>query len=109
VILLGTKAACGSLFFKWTVREHVEKLQAQRDELNSALMSGHRTLAERNAIESEIRAVTMALEHFSCRASSRAESLKEKINSSQKWKSAQAWKSGGEFTLPSDAAGRKPL
>jgi hypothetical protein len=47
-----------------TIREHIETLQAQRDELSSALMSGHETLAERNRIKYEIRAVTVAIEYF---------------------------------------------
>jgi hypothetical protein len=47
-----------------TLREHIEKLQSQLKALNFALMRGHKSLAERNRIESEIRAVTMALQYF---------------------------------------------
>jgi hypothetical protein len=47
-----------------TVREHIEKLQTQLNALNFALMRGHKTLAERNRIESEIHAVTIGLEYF---------------------------------------------
>jgi hypothetical protein len=47
-----------------TVREHVEELQTQLNALNFSLMTGHKTLAERNRIESEIRAVTIGLEYF---------------------------------------------
>ena len=47
-----------------TVREHIESLQARLNALNVALMTGPKSLAERNRIESEIRAVTMALEYF---------------------------------------------
>ena len=47
-----------------TVRDHIERLQSQLNALNFALMRGHKSLAERNRIESEIRAVTVALEHF---------------------------------------------
>jgi hypothetical protein len=36
----------------------------QLNALNFSLMSGHKSLAERNRIESEIRAVTLAIEHF---------------------------------------------
>jgi hypothetical protein len=47
-----------------TVREHIESLQARLNALNVALMTGQKSLVERNRIESEIRAVTMALEYF---------------------------------------------
>jgi hypothetical protein len=47
-----------------TVREHIEKLQSRLTALNFALMRGQKNLSERNRIESEIRAVTMALEYF---------------------------------------------
>jgi hypothetical protein len=47
-----------------TVREHIESLQAQLNALNMALMMAPKSLAERNRIESEIRAVTLALECF---------------------------------------------
>jgi hypothetical protein len=47
-----------------TVREHIEGLQTRLNALNFALMSGHKSLAERNRIESEIRAVTMAIQYF---------------------------------------------
>ena len=47
-----------------TVREHIEKLEIRRTELNVALMKGHKNIEERNRIESEIRAVTIAIERF---------------------------------------------
>jgi hypothetical protein len=66
VILLGTKSRLWQPAFEVnrTVREHIEKLQTHLNALNAALMSGRKTPAERNEIESEIRAATMALEHF---------------------------------------------
>jgi hypothetical protein len=47
-----------------TVKEHIEELEKHRTVLNVALMSDDHTLAQRNQIESEIRAVTMAIEYF---------------------------------------------
>jgi hypothetical protein len=47
-----------------TVREHIEELETTRTALTQALMSNDHTLAQRNQIESEIRAVTMAIEYF---------------------------------------------
>ena len=51
-------------FMDRTVREHIEELEKQREVLNSTLMSDDHTLAQRNEIESEIRAVTMAIQYF---------------------------------------------
>jgi hypothetical protein len=47
-----------------TVREHIEELEKQRTALTQALMSDDHTLGQRNRIESEIRAITMAIEYF---------------------------------------------
>ena len=47
-----------------TVREHIEELERQRTALTQALMSNNHALAERNKIDSEIRAVTIAIEYF---------------------------------------------
>lgn len=46
------------------MREHIEKLRLQLDALNFALMRGDKNLAERNRIESEIRAATIAIQYF---------------------------------------------
>jgi hypothetical protein len=47
-----------------TVREHIEELERQRTALTQAVMSDELTLAQRNKVESEIRAVTMAIQYF---------------------------------------------
>ena len=47
-----------------TVREHIEKLEMRRKDLNLALMSGQEDITERNRLETEIRAVTVAIDRF---------------------------------------------
>src|SRR5438132_13851770 len=46
------------------VGEHIRKLEERLELLNMQVMENRRALAERNQIESEIRAVNLALSHY---------------------------------------------
>jgi hypothetical protein len=46
------------------VGEHIRKLEERLELLNMQIMENRRALAERNQIESEIRAVNLALSHY---------------------------------------------
>ena len=46
------------------VGEHIRKLEERLELLNMQIMESRRALAERNQIESEIRAVNLALSHY---------------------------------------------
>jgi len=47
-----------------SVGEHIRKLEERLELLNMQVMENRRALAERNQIESEIRAVNLALSHY---------------------------------------------
>jgi hypothetical protein len=46
------------------VGEHIRRLEQRLEELNEQIMRPGTSLAERNKIESDIRAVNLALEHY---------------------------------------------
>ncbi len=46
------------------VVEHIRRLQHRLEELNEEIMRPGISLEERNKIESDIRAVNLALEHY---------------------------------------------
>ena len=46
-----------------TVRQHIERLEERQQVLNTALMATN-TRDQANSIETEIRAVKLALEHY---------------------------------------------
>ena len=46
------------------VGEHIRRLQQRLEELNEEFMRPGISLKERNKIESDIRAVNLALEHY---------------------------------------------
>ncbi len=50
-------------FMDHTVRQHVEWLEERQQALNTALMATN-TRDQANSIETEIRAVRLALEHY---------------------------------------------
>ena len=47
-----------------TVREHINRLEELRQSLTVGLMKGNKSLHDRNKIEAEIRAATLAIEYF---------------------------------------------
>src|SRR5204863_127257 len=62
------------------VGEHIRKLEERLELLNMQVMENRRALAERNQIESEIRAVNLALSHVCRRASPvRADALHDLV------------------------------
>ena len=46
------------------LREHIEKLESRLDKLARLQMSGSVTQESRNQIEAEIRAASLALQHY---------------------------------------------
>ena len=49
---------------KITVAKHIERLHARLERLNREVMRDGLTWQQRNHVEAEIRASTLALEHF---------------------------------------------
>jgi hypothetical protein len=47
-----------------TLREHIAFLEHRLEQLNTEIMETRHTLEERNLIESEIRAATLALSYY---------------------------------------------
>jgi len=47
-----------------SVGKHIERLQERLERLNREVMRNHLTRQQRNQVEAEIRAATVALAHF---------------------------------------------